>query len=87
MPDPIVVNASKIPETKLPASYVYDIPTVAGQEIELVDISSVTGVEPVQLRAHADAECGGAAYSTGGMKVDDSYHGIVITKGGKYVRK
>ncbi len=87
MPDPIVVNASKIPETKLPASYVYDIPTVAGQEIELVDISSVTGVEPVQLRAHADAECGGTAYSTSGMRVDDSYHGIVITKGGKYVRK
>ena len=42
MPAPLVVDASKIPATTLPETYVYDIPTKEGQEIEL--IGSTTGI-------------------------------------------
>ena len=37
MPQPIIVNKSKIPATNLPTSYLYDIPTTAGEEIELIE--------------------------------------------------
>lgn len=36
MPEPIVKDASKIPATTLPDTYLYDIPTNAGEEITLV---------------------------------------------------
>lgn len=36
MPAPIVKDKSKIPETLLPETILYDIPTIAGQEIEFV---------------------------------------------------
>lgn len=35
MPDPIVADESKIPATSLPTTYLYDIPTTAGETIEL----------------------------------------------------
>lgn len=36
MPEPVVKDKAKIPETLLPETSLYDIPTTAGQEIELV---------------------------------------------------
>ena len=42
MPAPLVVDVSKTPSTTLPKTYVYDIPTKEGQEIEL--IGSTTGI-------------------------------------------
>ena len=44
-----------------------------------------TGIGAVAYHDHCSAN--GAAYSTGGMRVNDSYHGITITRGGKYIRK
>ena len=85
MPDPIVADSAKIPSTGLPQTHLYDIPTTAGQEIELIDINAVTGIGSVAYHDHCSAN--GAAYSTGGMRVNDSYHGITITRGGKYIRK
>ena len=46
MPDPIVADSKKIPDTILPQTYLYDIPTVAGEEIELTanSTSSIAGI-------------------------------------------
>lgn len=85
MPDPIVADSAKIPSTGLPQTHLYDIPTTAGQEIELIDINAITGIGSAAYHDHRSAN--GAAYSTGGMRVNDSYHGITITRGGKYIRK
>ncbi|MGN0221382.1 MAG: glycosyl hydrolase family 95 catalytic domain-containing protein, partial [Prevotella sp.] len=87
MPDPLVVDASKIPATVLPQTYVYDIPTTEGQEIELMDIDSPTGIEAVSHQNLRPTDADAKAYSTSGMRLNNSYHGIAIMKGGKYVRK
>ena len=47
MPEPIVADASKIPATILPETYLYDIPTMAGQEIELIGQDSDTAIRTV----------------------------------------
>ena len=84
MPEPIVVNPSKIPQTNLPTTYLYDIPTVAGQEIELVDQSAVTGLETIRSQ---QPSASAAIYAVDGKRVTDAYHGIAITNGRKYVQK
>lgn len=84
MPDPIVADMSKIPDTVLPETYVYDIPTEPGQEIELVRrtsmIDDIIAGEPVKAEDTA-------AYDILGRRVDDSYKGFVISGGKKYLRK
>ena len=86
MPDPIVADASKIPATSLPSTYLYDIPTTVGQEIELIsrDASSaiITIEGPDQLSTRSSI-----AYSIDGRRVGDSYRGLVIMNGKKYFRK
>ena len=83
MPKAIVANASKIPQTTLPTTYLYDIPTTAGQEIELQEYSStavvsVSGNKTLDSRKH---------YNTAGMPVSNSYKGIVVAQDIKSIRK
>ena len=85
MPDPIVADPSKIPATKLPDTYLYDIPTTAGQEIELIDLNGTTAIQEVrsteQQRPTTDV-----AYALDGRRVSSSYKGLVVVGGRKYVR-
>ena len=85
MPDPIVVNASKIPATTLPTTYLYDIPTTAGQEIELIDQSASSGIVDIQ-RHQEPARANGYAYALDGRRVNDDYRGLVIVGGKKMFR-
>lgn len=85
MPDPIVVDSKKIPETKLPETYLYDIPTEAGQIIKLVKGS--VGIEDVFAEDEELTALDGAVYDVLGRKVDESYKGLVISKGRKYIAK
>ena len=83
MPEPIVKDKSKIPATLLEDTYLYDIPTQAGEEIMLV--SSTTGIADVSV----DKPFPGNRhfrYNLSGQQVDKSYHGIVIKDGIKYVQ-
>ena len=85
MPDPIVADPSKIPATKLPDTYLYDIPTTAGQEIDLIDLNGTTAIQEVrsteQQRPTTDV-----AYALDGRRVSNSYKGLVVVGGRKYVR-
>ena len=85
MPDPIVADASKIPTTKLPTTYVYDIATSAGQEIELVNQSGETAILTVSTayQQQVAPEC----YALDGRRVNSAYKGIVIINGRKYVQE
>ena len=85
MPEPIVADASKIPATTLPTTYLYDIPTVAGQEIELIDKASTTAVQAVKMAEKKFQD--GYTYSLDGRRVSDSYKGIVVKSGRKVVVK
>ena len=83
MPEPIVKDKSKIPATLLEDTYLYDIPTQAGEEIMLV--SSTTGIVDVSV----DKPFPGnhhVRYNLSGQQVGKSYHGIVIKDGIKYVQ-
>ena len=82
MPDPIVKDQSKIPATKLADTYLYDIPTEAGQEITLV--SETSWIKNVS--AAGELPINNNAYNLGGQLVSDSYHGIVVLKGKKYIK-
>ncbi|MDE5668007.1 MAG: autotransporter, partial [Duncaniella sp.] len=84
MPDPIVVNPKKIPETKLPETYLYDIPTVAGQSITLIQTSSAIG--EITAPSIAD-ETNTDRYNLLGQKVSADYKGVIITKGKKYINR
>ena len=84
MPDPIVADMSKIPDTVLPETYVYDIPTEPGQEIELVRKTSM--IDDIIAGETVKAE-DTAAYDILGRRVDDSYKGFVISGGKKIVRR
>ena len=83
MPDPIVKDMSKIPATTLADTYLYDIPTQAGEEITLVGgtlgIVNVSAPKPYTSHGHA-------LYNLSGQRVDENYHGIVVTGGKKYVK-
>lgn len=81
MPDPIVADPSKIPATQLPVTYVYDIPTYAGEVVELT--SEVSSVEAPAVDQAAQQ---GPVYDLMGRKVADNYRGIVVAEGAKYVK-
>ena len=83
MADPIVVDASKIPATVLNTTYLYDIPTSAGQLINLINASNTTGIIEVEQSEEKNESM---AYDLLGRRVTDSYHGIVIVNGNKYIR-
>lgn len=80
MPEPIVVNEAKIPQTNLPETWLYDIPTTVGQEIELIPAGS-TAIGGIT--AGISGTDSSAAFSTDGRRVTNSYKGIVIRKGQK----
>ena len=82
-PEPIVKDQSKIPATKLADTYLYDIPTKAGDEITLV--GGTTGIVVVPNAVH-NIPGDKFVYNLNGQRVDDSYHGIVVEKGRKYVK-
>ena len=82
-PEPIVKDQSKIPATKLADTYLYDIPTQAGDEITLV--GGTTGIVSVANTVDT-AVSDNALYNLNGQRVGDDYHGIVVTKGKKYVK-
>ncbi len=86
MPDPIVVNSSKIPDTHLPTTYLYDIPTVAGQEIELIDQSAATAIDRIHANV-GDTSANAVAYAIDGTRVNDSHRGVIVVKGHKHIRK
>lgn len=85
MPDPIVADPSKIPATKLPETYLYDIPTTVGQEIELIDLDGTTAIQEV-LCAEQQRPTTDVAYALDGRRVSNSYKGLVVVGGRKYVR-
>ncbi len=82
MPDPIVVNMNKIPQTKLPETWVYDIPTEIGQEIELV--AGISSIEEIAADAPGADE---ARYNIYGQRVGKSYKGLVVSRGRKIMQR
>ncbi len=79
MPAPIVSDMKKIPDTKLPQTWVYDIPTMPGQEIELKASSSA--ITDVQV----DVETGGNYYDILGRPVSENTKGVIISKNHKHL--
>lgn len=84
MPDAIVADESKIPETMLPTTYLYDIPTTAGEVIELVSQDATSAIAHV---ARTQTESAAPAYTIDGMRAASNYKGIVIKGGSKFVRR
>ncbi|MGN1262931.1 MAG: glycosyl hydrolase family 95 catalytic domain-containing protein, partial [Prevotella sp.] len=85
MPEAIVVDKSKIPAADLRDTYLYDIPTTAGEVIELIDKDAVTGIAKPTLHEHKIA--GNTTYGIDGRRVDDAYRGIVIKDGKKFIKE
>jgi hypothetical protein len=85
MPAPIVVNASKIPETHLPTSYLYDIDTAAGEELELVADGAPSAVGLVRYNVPCQQTT--ATYAVDGSQIDATYKGIWVTGNGKYLHR
>ena len=84
MPAAIVVDPAKIPSTTLPTTYLYDIPTEAGQTIELVDTDTTTAVKAISTQeADTSQE---ALYSSSGYRVDNNYKGLAVKSGLKIMR-
>ncbi len=81
MPDPIVADMKKIPETKLPETWLYDIATVPGQEIELTAGSSSIA------EVAADAAAAGQGYDILGRPVSADAKGLVVTRNHKYINR
>ena len=81
MPDPIVADMKKIPETKLPETWLYDIATVPGQEIELTAGSSSIA------EVAADAAAAGQGYDILGRPVSADVKGLVVTRNHKYINR
>lgn len=81
MPDPVVADMKKIPETRLPESWLYDISTVPGQEIELTAGSSAIA------EVEADTPSGTQGYDILGRPVAADAPGIVITRNHKYINR
>ena len=84
MPAAIVVDPAKIPSTSLPTTYLYDIPTDAGQTIELVSTDTPTAVKAV--RASDGKAAAEALYSSSGYRVDNNYKGLAVKSGLKIMR-
>ena len=81
MPEPIVVNRNKIPETKLPTTYLYDIPTTVGEVIELR--GGGAGIEDIL----ADPTAEGLYYDVQGRRVERFTPGLVISRGEKHINR
>ena len=81
MPAADVKDATKIPTTNLPTTYLYDIPTVAGETIDLVSqkAMAISAVHSSQFKIH---NC----YNVQGQRVSDAFKGVVIRNGQKFVR-
>ena len=86
MPEPIVKDASKIPATVLPTTYLYDIPTTAGQEIELIDKEETTAISEISSFRFQVSD-NNSIYNLSGQRVGSSYRGLVIVNGKKYMQK
>ena len=86
MPDPIVADASKIPATTLPTTYLYDIPTTAGQEVELIDAAGTAAIYTFRSEEQI-LPTSTQAYALDGRRVDSSYKGLVIVGGRKMMMK
>ena len=84
MPDPIVVDQNKIPETQLPATFCYDIPTSAGEEIELVSQNMTSIFEILDDVTENNNE---EYFNILGQRVSKDYKGILISKGKKIVNR
>ncbi len=85
MPDPIVKDMSKIPQTTLPTTWLYDIPTTAGEEVTLVGEGAASGIEEVGAGLRAPLTASHTYYNVCGQQVGASYRGIVIHDGKKWV--
>ncbi len=85
MPEAIVADASKIPATILPTTFLYDIPTTAGQEIELINSDSPTAIQVLKEAERKSLD--NYAYSLDGRCVGNAYKGIVVKNGRKVVIK
>ena len=84
MPAPIIVNASKIPETNLPTTYLYDIATTAGEVLELVAADAPSAISAV--KTSDGGKLSEAAYTLDGARADNGYRGVVVTENGKFMR-
>ena len=82
MPDPIVAGKSKIPSTTLPISYLYDISTTAGQEIELINIFGTSGINNAKVVTSSSDN--NRLFLLNGQPAKESYRGIIVKKGMKY---
>ena len=82
MPDPIVADKSKIPSTTLPISYLYDISTTAGQEIELINIFGTSGINNAKVVTSSSDN--NRLFLLNGQPAKESYRGIIVKKGMKY---
>ena len=85
MPEPIVADAKKIPNTNLPATYLYDIPTTAGQEIVLVDQSTNTGIDHTYGCVMPDTTL--ETFTADGRPAGRAHKGVTIVKGGKFLKR
>ena len=90
MPAADVKDATKIPEGNLPTTYLYDIPTTEGQTIDLVPqsataISSIHNSQLVRNAHHIHVTIHNC-YNVQGQRVTDSYKGVVIRNGQKFVK-
>ncbi|MEE1093059.1 MAG: hypothetical protein UHZ01_08290, partial [Prevotella sp.] len=86
MPEPLVVNPSKIPDTNLPTTYLYDIPTKAGDVIILIDKDETSGISSAVM-PEENTSADSAIYSTDGKLITATHRGVQISKGVKRMRK
>ncbi len=81
MPAPIVADMKKIPDTHLPQTWVYDIPTMPGQEIELkASSAAITDIT-------ADNETDSRYYDLLGRPVTENTKGIIVSKNRKQINR
>ena len=85
IPDPIVKDMRKIPETKLPATWLYDIPTTAGEEITLIN-ETTDGIKDIYKKEASELNADSKMYNVAGQQVSSSYSGIVIQNGKKFIK-
>ena len=77
-----VADASKIPETRLPQTYLYDIPTEPGQEIVLT-----SGTSFIDEVSAGKEETSSDYFNVLGQKVSKDYRGFVIHNGRKFFNR
>ena len=82
MPAPIVADRSRIPETNLPKTYVYDIPTSAGETIELLSEEGASGI--VETVGGTDAAAT-PLYDLSGRPITSDYKGVAVGHGTKTI--